>query len=221
MQQDSVDCLVATIIKVWIEWYWVELGKRTDERIAILRVMLSANEWYVKFSLYQTQTLKQLYQGWHCSRSQVWPYKFWFGSLTSRKHRKWDCINMSDEPSYLQVATMQQRLNCAWRYVSYHAEFGRATETLMCALRHRTYGPDSIWPIMDWETCTLSCGLSEDLDHEQIDAQPMRMSMSSYGHRMHWLNAHRSRRRHRKSPVSGSSLRARIWYCTSFAMYER
>ena len=83
---------------------------------------------------------------------------------------------------------MQQRLNCAWRYFSYHAELGRATDALMCALRHRLFGPQKIWPAMDWETCTLSCGTFEELAVWKVFSNPPQLSVSSFGQKMYHLS---------------------------------
>lgn len=57
---------------------------------------------------------------------------------------------------------MQQRLNCAWRYVSWNWDYGRALETLMCGLKRLVHGLDKIWPAMNWNTCQLTCGTLQD-----------------------------------------------------------
>lgn len=52
---------------------------------------------------------------------------------------------------------MQQRLACVWRYLSWHKQYGRALEALMCSLQKRLYGTENVVAIMDWEICALHC----------------------------------------------------------------
>ena len=82
---------------------------------------------------------------------------------------------------------MQHRLNCAWRYLSYNADHGRAEETLFCALRQRLYGRQNIWPVMDWDSCLLTCGSFDQVDLARVLAEPQTLSVSSYGHTMYRL----------------------------------
>lgn len=68
---------------------------------------------------------------------------------------------------------MQQRLSCAWMHLSWTPDNGRALEGLACSLRRRMYGADQIFPMMNWDTCQLSCGGPEtlpfDLDYRMKD----------------------------------------------------
>ena len=79
---------------------------------------------------------------------------------------------------------MQQRLNCASRYLSWNMQHGRALDAMLCALRKQMYGPENIWPTMDWETCTLHCGHFKDLDTDQLLSDPPQLSVSNYEQRL-------------------------------------
>jgi len=85
---------------------------------------------------------------------------------------------------------MQQRLSCAWMYLSWTPENGRALEGLACSLRRLMYGSASIFPLMDWDTCQLSCGGPEtlpfDLDYRAKDVHAL--SLDDVDQRMQYLN---------------------------------
>ncbi|GAX83089.1 hypothetical protein CEUSTIGMA_g10515.t1 [Chlamydomonas eustigma] len=54
------------------------------------------------------------------------------------------------------VAKMQKVLDCVWRLHWWTHPHGRAFELVMCELKRRLLGADSI--IVDTEACTLQCG---------------------------------------------------------------
>ena len=89
----------------------------------------------------------------------------------------------------LQVEAMQQRLACAWMYLSWHSGHGKALETLVCSLKRRLYGSDNVYPTMDWEKCSLSCGGIETVaidriaQVEEVDA----LNVDEVDHKMQYL----------------------------------
>jgi hypothetical protein len=86
---------------------------------------------------------------------------------------------------------MQQRLSCAWMYLSWTSEHGRALDSLACSLRRHKYGADNIFPTMDWDTCQLSCGgadtLAFDLDFRARDVKAR--LLDDVDQRMQYLNS--------------------------------
>jgi len=58
---------------------------------------------------------------------------------------------------------MQQRLACANLYMLWSSKHGRAMEALACSLKQRHFAAESVFPQMDWDHCTLSCGGKETL----------------------------------------------------------
>jgi hypothetical protein len=69
----------------------------------------------------------------------------------------------------VQIAEMQRRLPCAWRYHSWHPTHGRALEPLVCSLRIRLFGSKAILPLMDWQACRLICAGLETRRHGNLD----------------------------------------------------
>jgi hypothetical protein len=53
---------------------------------------------------------------------------------------------------------MKQRLDCVWAFFSWKEGYGKAREALLCSLRRRLPGGDSIRPALDYGMCKLLCG---------------------------------------------------------------
>jgi hypothetical protein len=60
-----------------------------------------------------------------------------------------------------QVAEMQRKIACVWRYWVWTEPYGRAGEAFMCSLRRKLVGHSNLQPHMDWDTCTLRCELPQ------------------------------------------------------------
>jgi hypothetical protein len=70
----------------------------------------------------------------------------------------------------VQVAEMQKKVACVWRWFTWKEPYGRAGDGVLCSLRRKLAGWDVLKPSIDWETCTLLCDVSNfliPLDSEQ------------------------------------------------------
>lgn len=74
--------------------------------------------------------------------------------------------------------------------MSYNSAFGKAGETLLCALRRQLFGPDKIWPAMDWKTCTLICGGFENFHNALTASELGQVSLSDYRQRLQYQEQH-------------------------------
>lgn len=60
---------------------------------------------------------------------------------------------------------------------------------MVCSLRRRLFGADNIFPVVDWEKCTLSCGGVEtvafdlDVKMKEVDI----LALDDIDHKMQYL----------------------------------
>ena len=85
----------------------------------------------------------------------------------------------------LQIRAMQERIACATQFLSYNEKQGRALEAVLCALRRKLFGIANVFPLMDWETCTLHCGFQTELPrHWNTGANIGRFSLADNAQRL-------------------------------------